>query len=231
MGRPIIAALRGPLSSGSGRALRYAIVASALGAGASFAVAATAADTPAKPPPALPSRPAGSAAAPAGNSQEARSLALKAAVSPSATASPGGSASPAASGSAAPGDKQKQAAKAWAAVNGINLKAGKMEERLEALRQKIDARRKTFNERRDAEQDRIRIRWGALTDRPSVQEELRLHAMRIARLTRIQELAEVEGKPAVEARALKAIDKENARHDKRMQEIALTPAGVPGGPK
>jgi hypothetical protein len=116
-------------------------------------------------------------------------------------------------------------------VNRINLKAGKMEERLEALRQKIETRRKTFAERRDAEQDRIRIRWGALVDRPSVQEELRLHAMRIARLTRIQELAEVEGKDAVEARALKAIDRENARHDKRMQELALTPAAVPGGPR
>jgi len=116
-------------------------------------------------------------------------------------------------------------------VNRINLKAGKLEERLEALRQKIDTRRKTFAERRDAEQDRIRIRWGALVERPSVQDELRLHAMRIARLTRIQELAEVEGKDAVEARALKAIDRENARHDKRLQEIALTPAGVPGGAK
>jgi hypothetical protein len=116
-------------------------------------------------------------------------------------------------------------------VNGINLKAGKMEDRLEALRQKIDTRRKTFAERRDAEQDRIRIRWGSLVDRPAVQDELRLHAMRIARLTRIQELAEVEGKTPVEARALKALDRENARHDKRMQEIALTPAGVPGGAK
>ena len=75
------------------------------------------------------------------------------------------------------------------------------------------------------------FRWGALVDRPSVQEELRLHAMRIARLTRIQELAEVEGKDAVEARALKAVDRENARHDKRMQELALTPAAIPGGPK
>jgi hypothetical protein len=196
---------------------------------------AMAADTPAGKPPdlkaAAKTTPANSAAA---NNNAARaSQMMKAAGSPSANPAPnpGGSASPAASGSAAPGDKQKQAAKAWAAVNGFNLKAGKMEERLEALRQKIDTRRKTFAERRDAEQDRIRIRWGALVDRPSAQEELRLHAMRIARLTRIQELAQVEGKTAVEARALKAIDKENARHDKRMQEVALTPAGVPGGAK
>ena len=204
--------------------MRHAIVAAAFGAGASFAATATAGP---------PLKPAGSPppAAAAPSSQSARSAMMKAQTSPSASASPGGSASPAASGSAAPGDKQKQAAKAWAAVNGINLKAGKMEDRLEALRQKIDTRRKTFAERRDAEQDRIRIRWGSLVDRPSVQEELRLHAMRIARLTRIQELAEVEGKTAVEARALKAIDRENARHDKRMQELALTPATIPGGPK
>jgi hypothetical protein len=211
--------------------LRYAIVAASLGAGVSVAATAVAADTPAGKPP--PLKPAGSAASPASNSQQARSDLMKAKTSPSASpsASPGGSASPAASGSAAPGDKAKQAAKAWAAVNGINLKSGKMEERLEALRLKIETRRKTFAERRDAEQDRIRIRWGALTDRPSVQEELRLHAMRTARLTRIQELAEVEGKTAVEARALKALDKENARHDKRMQELAMTPAAIPGGAK
>jgi hypothetical protein len=214
--------------------VRHAIVAAAFGAGASFAATATAGDTPAasKPP---PLKPAGTPATASSNAQAQRAAMMKAGASPSASAapapSPGGSASPAASGSAAPGDKQKQAAKAWAAVNGINLKAGKMEDRLEALRQKIDTRRKTFAERRDAEQDRIRIRWGSLTDRPSVQEELRLHAMRIARLTRIQELAEVEGKTAVEARALKAIDRENARHDKRMQELAMTPQAIPGGPK
>jgi hypothetical protein len=187
-------------------------------------------DTPApNKPPAL--KPSGTPAAPAAPAQSARAAAMQAAARGSASASPGGSASPAASGSAAAGDKQKEAAKAWAAVNRINLKAGKLEERLEALRQKIETRRKTFAERRDAEQDRIRIRWGALVERPSVQEELRLHAMRIARLTRIEELAEVEGKSAVEARALKAIDRENARHDKRMQELALTPAAIPGGPK
>ena len=231
MGRPTYAAPRSARSPGL--ALRHAIVAASFGASASIAGTATAVDTPGRPPPALPGKPAnpaGSAAA-GSNSQSARADQMKAKTSPSASASPGGSASPAASGSAAPGDKQKQAAKAWAAVNGINLKAGKLEERLEALRQKIETRRKTFAERRDAEQDRIRIRWGALVDRPSVQEELRLHAMRIARLTRIQELAEVEGKNAVEARALKAIDRENARHDKRMQELALTPAAIPGGPK
>jgi hypothetical protein len=209
--------------------LRHAIVAASFGAGISVAATAAAGD-PAKPPIALPGKPATSAApaAPAASSQAARAAALKAATSPSASAA---AATPAASGSAAPGDKEKKAAKAWADVNQINLKTGKLEERLEALRQKIDTRRKTFAERRDAEQDRIRIRWGALVERASVQEELRLHAMRIARLNRIEELAEVEGKTAVEARALKAIDRENARHDKRMQELAMTPAAVPGGPR
>jgi len=227
MGRPNFAARR---SGSAGAALRSAIVAASLGAGALVAAPASAGEKAAATP---PGKAAGSAAAPGkaaagSNSQEARANQLKAATG-QASANP--SASPASSGSAAPGDKQKQAAKAWAAVNGINLKNGKMEDRLEALRQKIDTRRKTFEERRDAEQERIRIRWGALIDRPSVQEELRLHAMRIARLTRIQELAEVEGKAAVEARAIKAIDRENARSDKRMQELAMTPAAIPGGAK
>jgi hypothetical protein len=223
MGRSIFAARR---SGSAGAALRSAIVAASLGAGALVAAPASAGEKAAAPPPgkAAASATAPGKAAAGSNSQEARANQLKAATGQA-------SASPAASGSAAPGDKQKQAAKAWAAVNGINLKNGKMEDRLEALRQKIDTRRKTFEERRDAEQERVRIRWGALIDRPSVQEELRLHAMRIARLTRIQELAEVEGKTAVEARAIKAIDRENARSDKRMQELAMTPAAIPGGAK
>jgi hypothetical protein len=219
---PILPALRCPASAH----LRRAIVAASLSVGALAASTATAGDKPPipdKPPSgAGNAKPGGSAAA--GTSQDARRAAMHA-----ATGQASASANPAGSASAAPGDKQKKAASAWAAINGINLKNGKLEDRLEALRQKIDTRKKTFDERRQAEQERIRIRWGALTDRPNVQDELRLHALRIARLTRIQELAEVEGKTAVEGRALKAIDRENARHDKRMQEIALTPAATPGG--
>jgi len=180
------------------------------------------ADKPGLPPP-PPNVPAKGAASAGASSQDARKAAMKAQTSPSASANPAGSAS------AASSDKQKKAASAEAALKGINLKSGKMEERLEALRQRIDARKKTFDDRRAAEMERVRIRWGVLVDRPNVQDELRLHAQRIARLERIQELAEVEGKTAVEARALKAIDRENARSDKRLQEIALTPAAIPGG--
>jgi hypothetical protein len=225
MGRPTFAAPKGPVPPG--RALRNAILAASFGAGAAIAATALAGET--KPPELKAANQAKTATAPSAGANTGRSAAMQAAARGSASASPGGSATPAASGSAAPGDKQKQAAKAWAAVNGIDLKSGKLDDRLEALRQKIDTRRKTFAERRDAEMDRIRIRWGSLVDRPSVQEELRLHAMRVARLTRIQELSEVEGKTAVEGRALKAIDRENARHDKRMQELAMTPATIPGG--
>lgn len=225
MGRPIFAVPKAPTPSGA--ALRYAIVAASLGAAAALCAATVEAGEgpppiPGKPPGVASGKAAGSAAA---NSQAARAQQLKAATGQTSASA----ASPASSGSAAPGDKQKQAAKAWAALNGINLKNGKLEDRLEALRQKIETRRKTFDDRRAADQERTRIRWGSLVDRSSVQEELRLHAMRIARLTRIQELAEVEGKTAVEGRALKAIDRENARHDKRMQELAMTPAAIPTG--
>lgn len=217
---PILRVLRGPGSPGT--ALRRAIIAASIvaGAGAASTAWADKPNLPDKPPGGSGAKPS----APANASQAARAAAMKA-----ATGQP--SASPSAAGSAAApgGDKQKKAASAWAALNQYNLKNGKLDDRLEALRQKIDARKKTFDDRRSAEQERIRIRWGALVDRPNVQDELRLHAQRIAWLERIQELAEVEGKPADEARALKATDRENARHDKRMQEIAMTPAAIPGG--
>ena len=77
----------------------------------------------------------------------------------------------------------------------------------------MDTRRKT-------EQDRTRTRWGALVEQPSVVAELKTHAERTARLGRIQELAEVEGKPAVAARAQRALAAENARHEKQMQTLA-----------
>jgi len=100
------------------------------------------------------------------------------------------------------------------------LDVGKLDERLEALRQRIDERKKTLDARRQADQEKIRIRWGALVNQPAVVAELKTYGERVARLTRIRELAEVEAKPAIADRAKKALALENARHEKQMNALA-----------
>jgi hypothetical protein len=130
---------------------------------------------------------------------------------PVTSAAPATSAKPATSGSAAP---------AAADPTLASLKLSKLEDRLDALRLRVESRQKTLPDRKKAEQDRTRLRWGGVVDQPAVRTELSDHSQRVARLERIQELAIVEGKQAVADRATKAITKENLRHDQKMATLA-----------
>jgi hypothetical protein len=152
---------------------------------------------------------AGSAVAAAGSAAAAAASAAAAAGSAAAVA---GSAA-AAAGSAAPA-----AASALAAFDPSKL--GSQEARLDALSKRIVERQKTLDARRQADRDRLHARWGGLVDQPAVRTELQTHATRVARLERIQELAQVELKPAVSRSASKALDAENARHEKAMTALA-----------
>jgi hypothetical protein len=107
--------------------------------------------------------------------------------------------------------------------------AGTHDERLEALRQRINERKSSLATRKQAARERTQIRWGSVVFMPPVREELRTHAMRQARLERIRELAEVEAKPQIAARAAKALERENQRHERRMQALATGAAVPPGG--
>jgi hypothetical protein len=100
------------------------------------------------------------------------------------------------------------------------------DQRLDALAKLIDDRKRTIDQRRQAEQDRIRVRWGSVASLPAIQDELRTHAERVARLQRIQELAEAEGQAAVSARATRALEKEDARDELRLQQLAATAGGA-----
>ncbi|HVW29394.1 MAG TPA: hypothetical protein VHC69_28710 [Polyangiaceae bacterium] len=134
-----------------------------------------------------------------------------------ATAAPkptGSAASPAASGASAGTEP------AMVRPTAPGLREGSHEQRLEALTKLIAERQSTIDARRKAEQDETRVRWGKVVDQPPVVAELKTHAERVARLQRIQELAEVESKPAVVARAGRALATENARHEKQMQTLA-----------
>jgi hypothetical protein len=155
----------------------------------------------------------------------------------SAAPAPSGKPAPSAAGSVpAPGpsglpSSASEAAKA--AIARLPVIAGTREQRLEALRERISQRKGSFADRQKAARERTQIRWGSVVFLPPVREELRGHAMRVARLERIRELAEVEGKPQIVARATQALERENARHERRMGALA-TGAPVPaasGGAK
>jgi hypothetical protein len=110
-------------------------------------------------------------------------------------------------------------------------KLGSLDARLDAMRQRVEERQKTLDARRQAERDRLRIRWGAVVQQPAVVQALQIHAYRVARLERIQELAQVEAKPAVAARASKALDRENVRHERTMAALASGAAAPPIPPQ
>lgn len=87
---------------------------------------------------------------------------------------------------------------------------------LKEAREKLKASRE---ERRLAARKALAAQLGDLAGKPGVLAELRLHARRLARLHQIERIAQAEGKPAIAARVKIAIDKENARHLRRIDGL------------
>ena len=151
-----------------------------------------------------------------------------AAPAPTPTTAPAASAKPATSATPAPttSASAKPATSAVATTptgtdpSLASLRLASMDARLDALRVRIENQQKTMLDRKKAEQERTRARWGNVVDQPAVHSELDDHAQRVARLQRIQELGIVEGKPAVTDRATVALNKENVRHDQKMATLA-----------
>jgi hypothetical protein len=84
---------------------------------------------------------------------------------------------------------------------------------------------KTRAERRKAAVLRIRERWGALIDNEAARSELRQHAERVARLSRIRSLAEEKRKLAMLETVDILLTKEELRHGNAMN--ALRTGGKP----
>jgi len=158
-----------------------------------------------KEPPQKPKPAPVAAPAPTTTAAATAAATTAAATTASATSAPGAAAAPAPAG---------------VRVTEPGLSTGSHDSRLAALTKLIEERKSTIDARRKAEQDQTRVRWGALVDQPAVVAELTTHAQRTARLNRIQELAEVEGKPGIAARAGHVLANENARHEKQMQTLA-----------
>jgi hypothetical protein len=78
---------------------------------------------------------------------------------------------------------------------------------------------KTRTERRKATVQRIRERWGVLLDTEAARSELRQHAERVARLSRIRSLAEEKKKLTTLEAVDVLITKEELRHGNAMNAL------------
>jgi hypothetical protein len=100
------------------------------------------------------------------------------------------------------------------------------EERREQRKERADDRKEgrkdrveTRRERRRERAEELRARYGRLLAEPAVAAELRVHARRMARLHTARRVAEKEGKAALLPRIDKLIEKERARHQRRMDAL------------
>jgi hypothetical protein len=93
----------------------------------------------------------------------------------------------------------------------------------EAKKELREARQKLRDSRKDRREDlrkTIKDKWGVdLIKKPKVRAELTLHAQRMARLSHMEFLAKDNDKDKLLERIQKLREKENARHDKRMDAL------------
>lgn len=110
------------------------------------------------------------------------------------------------------------------------------------MKERLDKWKAAREERRQDRQKWLLSRWGQQARKPDVLSELRVHAQRLARLSRLEELAGTERTGEARQRLLERIDKlrerENQRHDRAMQRLtqagptpsAAAPASSGGAP-
>jgi hypothetical protein len=122
-------------------------------------------------------------------------------------------------------ERQKAAQAAWAAQQSKLAKdRAARQAAIEQREQEREANREQRREQRVAE---IRAKWQAafLAD-PNTQDELTLHAQRIADLTRMKDMAELSADAKLGVRIDVATQKENDRHDQRMQALQAAFGGA-----
>lgn len=107
--------------------------------------------------------------------------------------------------------------------------AGAAKEAKDALKADREKLREERKERRKKHLDEMKAKYGPGLKVPAVRAEMRVHAARMARLHRVEHLAKVAKKDAVVKRTEAAIEKEKARHQKRMDELKSAPGGAASG--
>jgi hypothetical protein len=89
-----------------------------------------------------------------------------------------------------------------------------------ALRNRTEERARTREERRRERADAIRAKWDrAFLAHPDTQDELTLHAQRVAELVRMGEIAELSNNGKLAVRIEIASARENDRHEQRMSAL------------
>jgi|GEM_PF-4257810 len=102
--------------------------------------------------------------------------------------------------------------------------------RRERAKAYFEAARQTRAERVKARREAIRKRWGDWITRPPVENELRLHAWRLARLEAIKRIATDEGNVDLAARCDALVARETARHERRMEALKSEPGAASAAP-
>ncbi|HQY59867.1 MAG: hypothetical protein IPF92_16495 [Myxococcales bacterium] len=87
------------------------------------------------------------------------------------------------------------------------------------VKQAADELREARKKRRQEHLAEMRAKWGEILKKPGVKEEMRVHMRRMSRLRRIEHLAKEGKKDAIAKRAAAAMEKEKARHQKKMDEL------------
>ena len=113
----------------------------------------------------------------------------------------------------------------------LEARADAREDVLEARSEREEVRQERRASRREARQ----ARWRALRERfdvdhpralsAPVRAELRTHARRMAKLRRIEALADEADDDANEDRAARLMDRERTRHDQAMSRLQARPGG------
>jgi flagellar biosynthesis GTPase FlhF len=86
-----------------------------------------------------------------------------------------------------------------------------------AKRDEWQGKRKERREERRAE---IEKKWGEVAKSTPARVELRIHAMRVARIERVAFVAEANGNAKLAEQAKALLEKENTRHQKRMEALS-----------
>jgi hypothetical protein len=88
-------------------------------------------------------------------------------------------------------------------------------------RQKRAAWRDKREDRRHDRREALRAKWGDLVLRPPVRAELGVHARRVARLERIEFLAEATANAEAKEKAIKLLADEDIRFNARMDALKV----------
>jgi hypothetical protein len=105
------------------------------------------------------------------------------------------------------------------AIKDGGAESGAAKEARDDLKEARQKLKDTREERRKEKRAELKTKFGDILGKPAVKAELRLHAMRLAKLHRMERLAKAKGKDELDKRVDALIAKENARHDKRMADL------------